>query len=350
MQNISRFIFWLIFFFIASLFLLQIRDILSPFIASILISYLLDPLTVKLEKLGIKRTYTISFIVFSFFMILIIFFVKVMPALFDQIQDFLKALPKYEEYINNNLLVKIENITNKIDAKFGADISNHLSSISSKIFSYFINILGSIFDSSMAVFSMIALIFFTPILVFYFLRDWESFVKNINTLIPLEYKKLVQEQLRQIDQVLSACIRGQLLVACILAGYYSIVLSLLGLNYSLLLGIFSGLLTMIPFIGYIISLVLALLIAILQFSDMLHIYLTLLIFIIGTLVESNVITPKLVGERIGLHPVWVIFSIMAGGCLFGFIGMLIALPCAAIIGVIVRSAIKVYLTSKIYKN
>ena len=349
MQNI-KFIFWLIFFFIISIFLFQIKDILSPFISSILIAYLLDPLTVKLEKLGVKRTYTVSFIVILFFTILIIFFVKVTPALFDQIKDFLVALPKYEEYINSTLLVKIENITSKIDKKFGAEIHNHLSGVASKIFTYFINILGDLFNSSIAVFSMIALIFFTPILVFYCLRDWSNLVKNIKTLIPIEHKILIQEQFKQIDQVLSACIRGQLTVCFILAFYYSLTLSLLGLSYSLLLGIFAGLLTMIPFIGFLISLSLALLIAILQFSDMFHIYLTLLIFLFGTSIESYVITPKLVGEKIGLHPVWIIFALMSGGCLFGFIGMFLALPCAAIIGVIVRSIIKVYLASKVYKN
>jgi putative permease len=347
MQNI-KIIFWLLFFGSLAFFLKEVSPILTPFIASIIIAYFLNPLTIKLEKLGIKRTLTVSIIVGIFFTGLITGLLKLIPVLFEQIKQFIAAIPQYEQYVSSNILIKIESLAKKIDPRLGNEIHSLLSNISAKFFEYFLSVIRNVFNSSMAVLSLIGIIFFTPILVFYLLKDWPSFVKNVHKLLPLSQKKLILEQFKLIDSVLSSYIRGQINVCLILSTFYVISLSILGLNYSLLVGIIAGFLVTIPYVGFIVGCSICSLVALLQFSDLTQLYITLAIFFIGNLFEGYVITPKLVGDKVGLHPVWIIFSLMAGGCLFGFWGMFFAIPIASITGVLLRSMIKIYLNSKIY--
>lgn len=347
MQNI-KIIFWLVFFGLIAFFLSEVKPILSPFIASIIIAYFLDPLTQKLEKLGLNRTSIVAVIVGLFFTLIITILIKLTPALFNQIKEFISTIPKYEQYVVANILSKVEGLAAKIDPKLSAELHSQLSSFSNMFFEYILAIIQGLFNSSLAFFNVIGLVFFTPILVFYLLRDWPFVVKNIDKLLPLNQKKLILQQFRQIDAVLSSYIRGQISVCLILSFFYTISLSIIGLKYALLVGIISGFLTIIPYLGLIIGGTICALVSVLQFSDLTYTYMTLAIFLTGHLFESYLITPKLVGDKVGLHPVWLIFSLMAGGCLFGFWGMFFAIPIAAILGVIVRSAIKIYLNSALY--
>lgn len=347
MLNI-RLIFWLLLFLSIAFFLIEVKSILFPFVLSFIIAYFLDPLTIKLENLGIKRNLTVSIIVGSFFLVIIFGLLKLVPMLFEQVKEFITAVPRYEKFISENILKKISEFIAKIDPKFANEIRAQLSNFSTKFFEYLITLISSILDSSLAVFNIIAIIFFTPILVFYLLRDWPSVEKHFYELLPLNHKKIILTQLKQIDIVLSSYVRGQISVCIILSFFYVISLSLLGLNYSLLVGIISGFLSVIPYVGLISGGGICILVALLQFSELSYVYITLSIFIIGHILEGYFITPKLVGEKIGLHPVWVIFSLMAGGALFGFWGMFLAIPIAAILGVILRSMIKLYLGSNIY--
>lgn len=349
MNNI-KIIFWLIFFSLLYFFLREISSILSPFIASMIIAYFLNPLTLKLEKIGIKRTYTVSIIVGGFFLCVGGGMIKVAPTLFDQVKQFILTVPKYQEYVSSNILPKLEIFISKVSPKLAVDIKSRLAMVSSSFFDHILLIIRNIFDSSIAIFNIIALILFTPILVFYLLRDWPSIIKNVEKLVPLTRKKLIFEQLKQVDVVLSAYVRGQINVCFILSFFYVVALSILGLNYFLLMGIITGFLTIIPYLGLMISCLICSLIALLQFSDMYYVYITFGIFILGYLLESYFLTPKIVGEKVGLHPVWIIFSLMSGGAIFGFWGMFFSIPIAAIVGVLIRSTIKWYLASHIYKK
>ena len=348
MPNI-KIIFWLFIASLVAFILHSVSSILTPFVSSIIIAYFLDPLTIKFEKLGIRRNWTVSIIVGLFSIILIMGLVNLIPALLDQIQQFILTIPEYRQYVNDHILSKIDSLIAKIDPKFSTQIRTQLSQSSDKFFEYIIAIIRNIFNSSMALFNIIGLLFFTPILVFYLLRDWPSVVTMIHRLLPLSQKKIILTQLKQIDSVLSAYVRGQINVCLALSLFYVASLSILGLNYALLVGIISGCLTIIPFLGFIIGGTICSLIALLQFSELHYVYITLAIFLVGNLFENYIITPKLVGERVGLHPVWIIFSLMAGGALFGFWGMFFAIPIAAIFGVIFRSLIKIYLASQLSK-
>lgn len=349
MKNISLLVL-LIFIGIIALFFYSVGSILTPFITSMIIAYFLDPLTKKVARLGLKRSWTVMLIVGLFSCILVIGFLKLIPALFAQIHQFIMAIPQYEEYVSKNLLSGVAQFLEQFSPEIGQHIKNQLSGFSTQFFKYVIFIITNIFNSSIAILNIIALILFTPILVFYLLRDWSSVVKSINNLLPLEYKDLILDQLNRIDKVLSAYIRGQINVCLIMSLFYVISLSILGLNYALLIGIIIGTLTIIPYLGVVIGLAICGIVALLQFSDLMHVYITVAIFVIGHLLEGYYITPKFVGEKVGLHPVWVIFALMAGGALFGFWGMFFAIPVAATIGVLFRCLLKIYFASNLYNK
>ena len=349
MQNI-KIIFWLVFLALVFFLLYEVSSILTPFVVSIIIAYFLDPLTLKLEKHGIRRSWTVTIIVGMFFFISLTSLLNLIPSLFEQIRQFIIAIPDYENYISVNILDRVKLYLDTIDPELSDKIHSQLSASSSKFFEYIIMIINNIFDSSIAFLNIIGLIFFTPILVFYFLRDWPNVVKTIREILPIEHKKLILDQLNQIGLVLSAYVRGQISVCFILSVFYVLSLSIVGLEYALLIGIVSGLLSIIPYLGLLISGSICAVVVLLQFGELKYLYITLAIVLTGHLLESYVITPKLVGEKVGLHPVWVIFALMTGGALFGFWGIFFAIPIAAIIGVIVRSLLKIYLASYLYKD
>ncbi len=245
MQNIKP-IFWLFFLALVIFLLYEVSAILTPFVASIIIAYFLDPLTLKLEKYGIRRSWTVSIIVGMFFLVVAISILNLVPSLFEQIRQFILAIPEYENYVSNNILDKIKLYLDTIDPELADKIHSQLSDSSSKFFEYVIVIINNIFDSSLAVLNIIGLIFFTPILVFYLLRDWSLVVKTIKKFLPMEHKEMVLDQLNQIGLVLSAYIRGQISFCFVLSLFYVLSLSILGLKYALLIGIISGLLSIIP--------------------------------------------------------------------------------------------------------
>ena len=210
------------------------------------------------------------------------------------------------------------------------------------------NILSNILSSSIAVINLFALIFITPIVTFYLLRDWDLALNKISTYIPKKYKVEVTDQFVAIDKVLSAYIRGQTNVCLILGVFYAVGLSMVGLDFGFLIGFLTGIFTFIPYFGVFIGMVIGTILALLQFDTYLPILLVLGVFILGQFIEGNFITPKLVGKKVGIHPVLIIFSLLVGGSLFGFLGVLFAIPTIAVIGVLVRSFFKKYIKSEFY--
>jgi predicted PurR-regulated permease PerM len=346
----TKLIFWGSLAIILGFFVHSVSDILSPFIASMIIAYFLDPLTLRFEKIGIKRYLTVLIIVGLFVALMITSLIKLIPALLEQIQQFIHEIPRYEQYVSTKILNQVNNYSSQVDPKLAQDIQQQLSGLSTKFFGYTATIIRGLFNSSIAVLNVVGLVLFTPILVFYLLKDWPSVVKHFNKLLPLSYKKVILEQLKQIDKVLSAYIRGQISVCLILSVFYVVSLGILGLDYYLLVGIIAGFLTVIPFLGLIIGAIICTVVALLQYSELHYVYTTLAIFVSGHILETYLIVPKLIGEKVGLHPVWVIFSLMAGGALFGFWGVFFAIPIAAITAEIIRSLIKIYLASQMYNR
>lgn len=349
MKKISLGLF-LLFISSFAFFLYSVSSILMPFIVSFVIAYFLNPLTKAVVNKGLNREFVVGIIVGVFVLILVGIFLKLVPALFSQIHQFIVTIPKYEAYVSENVLPRITELFNQMDPKFAVQIKAQLSNFSNKFFEYLMVVISNVFNSSLAILNIVGFILFMPILVFYLLRDWPKVVYSTDHLIPLVYKNLILEQFGQIDQVLSAYIRGQINVCLIISLYYVIALSILGVDYALLIGIITGVLIIIPYLGVIIGFIICTIVALLQFSDLTHVYVAIAIFFSGHLLESFIITPKLIGEKVGLHPVWVIFSLMAGGAMFGFWGIFFAIPMAAIVGVLFKCLLKIYFSSSLYNN
>ena len=207
---------------------------------------------------------------------------------------------------------------------------------------------GGIWSGGVAFFNMLSLILITPLVAFYLLRDWDILVAKINSWLPLDAAPIIREQALQIDKTMAGFIRGQACVCLVLAVYYALALSILGLKAGLLIGIISGILAFVPFIGWAVAFFVSLAMSLTQFEHFLDITFVGIVMIFGALLESYILTPKLVGGRVGLSPIWIIFSMLAGGALFGFLGVLLAVPVAAIIGVLIRFWLNRYLKSVLY--
>ena len=210
------------------------------------------------------------------------------------------------------------------------------------------SVIRSVVSSGFAFFNLLSLLLITPVVAFYMLRDWDKFIAKVDSLLPRKSRESVREQAREIDRTLAGFIRGQLSVCLILGTYYSTGLYLVGLELGVVVGFVAGIISFIPYIGSISGFVVSLAIAFAQFNSWTPILQVVAVFLSGQFIEGNFLTPKLVGDNVGLHPVWVMFALLAGGVLLGFLGLMIAVPVAAIIGVLVRHAIDNYKNSNLY--
>ena len=349
-MSAKNYIFWGIIAVLSYLFLEQIQPILLPFIVGILVGYFLDPLADKLEEWGFSRSIATSIITISFFSILIMGCIYLLPELFSQGSQLIAVLPtyavdfyaQYESYIKGKL------------GGFGfsdSDIEQQILQIDkSKVAGVMGDFVNNILLSSLSILSLISMIIISPVVAFYFLRDWDKMVEKAATFIPRHNFETVKNLAIEIDTTISQFLRGQVTVIFLIATFYSFALYFAGLNYAFALGIISGLLIIIPYVGLVLGLILTVATAYFQFDDLNMVLLVAAIYGIGQLLESGILTPNIVGDKVGLHPVWVLFSILAGGALFGFLGVLIAVPVAAVIGVLVRYGVSQYLSSGVYDN
>ena len=327
-----------------------LSDMLMPFVAGIVIAYLLDPICRRLCSLGLSRGLAAFAVLGSFFLVLGIALALVLPVLHEQALQFLSALPGYIELLRAKLAPLLHDVMNRLSdeqfAQLKAAAAQHAEGLSGKIG----QVVASIWQGGAALLGVLSLLIITPVVAFYLLRDWPQFTAKVDGWLPLEQAQTIRTQLRAIDATLAGFMRGQLLTCVLLGLGYGIALSLVGLNFGFAIGLTAGLLSFIPYIGSVVGLGAALIVAFIQFGDMAQIGLVLLVFVVGQLLEGNVITPKLVGESVGLHPVWIMFAILAGGSLMGFTGMLLAVPVAATLGVLLRFFISRYLASRYYRG
>ncbi len=332
----DKIIFWLLGLVAFFWFLGSISSILSPFILAIIIAYFLNPLANRLEQYKFSRTLATLTIVFLSISIIVIFFILIIPILYKELIGLINAVPRYYEIFLLEFYPKIIATLKDFGYKDEIDFVTYLNQENlTKIFSFSDNIVSSVMKSSIAIVNILSLIFITPILVFYLLKDWNLLIKNLNNHLPPQYSSKIREVFTRIDYTLSGFIIGQFNVCCILGIFYAIGLTIVGLNFGFLIGFLTGIMSFIPYVGMLIGVVVAIIIALFQWGfDISQIGLVTIIFIIGQILESNFLTPKLVGKRIGLHPVLVIFSVFAFGILFGFFGILLAVPMAAVLGVV----------------
>lgn len=345
-------LFWLgtFVFLLGIIFLLG--STLTPFAAGMVLAYLLDPLVTKLRSLGISRLIATILIMLVFVIIFILFLVIFVPLIAHQMGNFLIALPAYVAKIQTLVLDSIEPIMDHwYENEPRPDLRGSVNDLVRQAATWFGAFLKSLWSSGQALISMLSLIIVTPIVAFYLLVDWQEMITRIDSWLPRRYQHIIRQLCREIDKAIAGCIRGQTSVCLILGSYYAIGLSVIGLNFGALIGMIAGILSFIPYVGSSIGLLLAMGVAFSQFwPEWTMIIVTALVFGSGQFLEGNFLSPKIVGQSAGLHPVWLMFALLAFGSLLGFVGLLIALPLAAATGVLVRFALTQYLASPFYSD
>jgi predicted PurR-regulated permease PerM len=344
-----QFSFWIGALAALILVLWLLSDILLPFIAGIVLAYFLDPVADALERLGLPRlAATLTILLFSV-LILALGLVLLVPILSDQIGKFAVDLPA----LLQGLAVRFNELApdwlKEVVAKSETNILGSLSDIAGRAAGWIVTLLTSILSGGMALVNLVALVVITPIVAFYLLVDWDDIVAKVDSWLPRDHVETLRGLAREIDAALAGFIRGQGTLCLLLGAFYAIGLSLAGLKFGLAIGIVTGALSFIPFAGAITGGVLAIGVALVQFwPDFGSILIVIGIFVAGQFIEGNILSPKLVGQSVGLHPVWLMFALFAFGYIFGFVGLLLAVPMAAAAGVLVRFGLRQYLASKLY--
>lgn len=349
-------IFWVIVLVLVIWFFYSVSSILFPFVVGLFFSYLLNPIVNRFEKKGIKRSFSAICITFVLALIIMATMVLVIPSVFNQLISLLKEIPNYIEKFRSLVIPKLEGFIGQIklftatEETDGAKekLSQLVNNYSGDLVYFMGNIINKIIFSGTSILNFLSLLFVTPIVTFYIIKDWPKFTKNVKNLIPKRHLNTFTSLSNEVSEILSGFLRGQTNICIILMFYYSIALVLNGVQYGLLIGLLTGLFSFIPYVGFSVGFILATVISAFQFQDMLSVFITIGIFLFAQIVESYYLTPRFVGSKVSLHPVWVIFAIFAGGILFGFTGVLIALPAAAVIGVLIRFTIKQYRNGSIY--
>ncbi len=312
-----------------------VRSVLSPFIFSFVIAYFLNPLVNKLvKKYKLSRLTATSLILSTFIIIFSLICAILLPIIYTQTLELATALPQYIQTIVDNLLPKVIDSLTSAGFKVEADATTLLSN---KLNLDLSNILHNAFNSSIAAINILSLIFITPILIFYLLKDWNILIKNINDYLPKNISNIGKKIITEINEVLTGYVKGQFNVCLLLGAFYSIALGLSGLDFGFLIGFLTGVFCFIPYLGMLAGVTVATIVALFQWGfDHSHLATITLIFTFGQLAESNFLTPKIIGSKVGLNPVWVILGFFVFGALFGFVGVLISVPLTAICGTIIR--------------
>ena len=338
--------FWLAAFIVMVVALWLLSDILLPFVVGLVIAYLLTPTADRLERLGVNRMIAslllVTVVVLAFVWVILL----AAPLLGGQLASFIENVPGYIAKLQQ-LVSDRPWVQEIFGGSFGGDKS--MGDLVSQGIGWVTSFLKSLWSGGRALVSLFSLIVIAPVVGFYFVYDWHRMVARVDSWIPVRQRAIVRQLAREVDAAISGFIRGQTAVCLILGSFYAIALTLAGLNFGLLIGLVSGVITFIPYVGSTTGLVLSLGVAVAQFwPEWTSIATVLAVFIAGQFIEGNILSPKLVGESVGLHPVWLIFALLAFGYLFGFVGLLVAVPLAATIGVLARFALTRYRESSLY--
>lgn len=329
-----------------------LAPVLTPFVVALMLAWLGDPLVDRLEASGRSRNTAVVLVFVLMILLLALALLILVPLIQRQIITLIAALPQGQEWLMNTAIPWIEQksgleIMAWLDpGRLFEWVRSHWQQAGGVATTFF----GYVSRSGFAMVAWVINLALLPILAYYFLRDWDKLVERVASMIPRNHIEVVSRLARESNDVLGAFIRGQIVVMIALGVVYAAGLTLVGLNLGLLIGLIAGLISFIPYLGATTGVVLAVLAALVQSQgfDLQLLVLVGVVFTVGQLLESYVLTPRIVGDKIGLHPVAVIFAVMAGGQLFGFLGMLLALPAAAVINVLLRYAHQRYRQSELY--
>lgn len=324
-----------------------LAPVLMPFAVAGMLAYLGDPLADRLERLGLGRTLAVTIVFVVLVLLTVGALLLLIPLISHQVDNLIQNLPRYGEWIRDTAVpwvqakLRLDPHTFEIDRVMDA-VKEHIGSIGS--------VIGKLSRSGVGVLMWMTNLVLIPVVAFYLLRDWDRLVAWIDAMLPRSIEPTVAHLARESDKVLGAFVRGQLLVMLALGIFYGAGLAVVGLSVGPLIGMVAGLLSFVPYLGFIVGFGAAVIAVLVQYGDWTHLLLVCGVFVIGQLLEGYVLVPKLVGDKIGLHPVAVIFAVLAGGYLFGFLGVLLALPAASVILVLLRYLAERYRMSELYTD
>jgi predicted PurR-regulated permease PerM len=349
-ENFKRQIYFWLFAFVAfAIFLVVFSSILLPFVVGMALAYFLDPVADWLERRGLSRLMASMVILIGFVLIFVLLLVLLIPVIVGQASEFIARIPEYVSKLQELIAGADTNLLPSWVQEQIASVKENFSRLLAEGAGFAGTLLTQIWNSGKSLIDVISLLVVAPVVAFYLLLDWDRMVDKVDSWVPRQHVASVRQIARDMDRSIAGFIRGQGSLCMILGVYYAVGLSLVGLNFGLLIGLFAGAISFIPYIGSTIGLVLALGVALVQFwPEYWSIILTLVVFATGQFIEGNILQPKLVGSSVGLHPVWLMFALFAFGLLFGFVGLLVAVPAAAAVGVLVRFALTRYLESDLY--
>lgn len=345
-----KWIFWIALCVLFLVFLFLIRSILLPFVLGTFTAYFLDPAADRLERLGLSRMRSTLIITGCFFFSIIALSLLIVPVLAGQFSGLVSALPSYINETGRHFLPLVNRWVGDfapVDASSLKEAVANFSGVAMRFVGAFI---AGLFMSGMAVVNLLSLFLITPVVAFYLLEEWDIIIARIDNWLPRAHADTIRSQIAIIDRTLAGFVRGQLNVCLLMSLYYTILLSAVGLHFSILIGVMTGFLLIIPYAGWMLGAGAGIAVAFFQFDSWAPIGFVVAVFVTGMALEGSVITPRLVGSKVGLHPVWIIFGMLSGAALFGFVGVLLAVPATAVIGVLIRFALDRYLASGYYRG
>lgn len=348
--RIIRALFWVGLVLLGVFVLGLVQSILMPFVVGFAIAYVLAPAVARLEGWGIPRTLASFLILILFLLVLSLILVILVPLIQGQVIQLIASIPSIVGTLQNELTKLLESLQQRLPAEDVSRLRDMLSAKMAEALTWFALLLQSLITSSFAILNILSLVIVTPIVTFFLLRDWGKMVAVVDSYLPRSSLETVRGQARLVSDTLVGYFHGQALICLILAAYYAATLSIMGLYSALAVGVLIGVLAIIPILGVATGFILALSLAASQYGTWAAVIKVCVIFAAGQATEANILTPKLLGDRVHLHPVWVIFALFAGGTLFGFIGLVLAVPAAAVIGVLARFALVRYRQSTLYSG
>ncbi len=338
---------WLAAAVLAGALVYFLSPILAPFLVAAVLAYIFNPLVTRMSR-RMPRTLAVSIALVLIAAIIVLLLLVLLPLIARQLKAIVTQVPQYIDWIKLRVEpLAMQYLGVELDT---ALIKDWLTAHTKEIQGVALSLLPTLRSGGLALLELAANLVLIPVVLFYFMRDWDDMVGRVAKLVPRQWSGTLSGLLKEIDTVLGEFLRGQLLVMLLMAVFYSVGLWLAGLDYALSVGLIAGFLTFVPYLGVIIGVVLATLTGLLQFSDPMQLLWIWLVFVIANVLEGNVFVPWLVGDRIGLHPVAVIFALLAFGQLFGFTGVLLALPASAALLVWLRHVRARYLASDMYQG
>jgi len=340
--------FWVFLGFVFLLFLYSVQEVVFPFLVGLLLAYFLDPLVCVIERRwGLGRGAASSLVMVGFSALLLGVLAAVGPVIFNQVGELLGQLPSLAAQLRDEVREALSSLQERYDIDIRDRIRELVGNYAEVAITTVVNVGIGLVQGGVALVNIVSLVLITPLVAFYCLVQWRAIIRSGDSLLPQRHRSRLRALIGEIDQTLDGFIRGQALVCTVMATYYATVLTISGLNYGAAIGLIAGVLTFIPYIGALTGFLLTVGIAVSQFSFP-YVLLPIGLYVLGQSVEGNFLTPRLVGRAVNLHDVWVLFAVLAGGALAGFIGVLIAVPVAGVLGVLVRFAAHRYQESRYY--